>query len=590
MRPVVVLRPEPGNTRTADALRALGLEVRQVPLFAVAPVVWTAPDPAGFDGLLLTSANAVRHGGGGLDLFKRLPVVAVGAATAAAASEAGFAVAVTGSEDARAVVAEARDRGFARLLHLAGRDRAQSDATIDGIGDGIGDGAGVETVTVYASDAVPLDADIGRSFENALVLVHSARAAARLGDIVAGRADRARIEIVAISRAVGDAAGQDWAAVSIAPQPSDPALVSLAAARAARPVARGPAEHAVQPPAPPPAPPHAAPANTRAIDHPVRGGDKHAMSDYVPTDRPRARGPKMSVIIVLTALAFVAGLGLMAYAARTLPWFGDKQAASASSTAAAQKLAAGNAAYIPSQPLGVNGEPQATPPVDTAVLATREATLAGQLSVLEARTAAVTTDAAAAAGQATRAEGLLVAFAARRALDRGVGLGYLEEQLRLRFGQAQPRATTLLIQAARQPVTLEDLRQGLDAIAPDITASTGEGWLDTIQHQIDTLIVLRKAGTPSPMPADRLARARRLLAAGQVEAARAEVARLPGADQASNWMDAARHYVVARQALDVIENTALIGQAGQPQPAPVVIPAPVVEVPEVETPPVATGL
>ncbi len=534
---VVVVRPEPGNARTAAALRALGLDVRQVPLFAITPVDWSVPDPAGFDGLLLTSANAVRHGGAGLDALKRLPVVAVGATTAAAASDAGFAVAVTGSGDARDAVSEARDRGFARLLHLAGRDRAPT-------------GDGIEAITVYASDDVPIDATVAQSFVDTVVLLHSERAAARLKAML-DTADIAQsgIEIAAISAAVAEAAGTGWATASIAPQPSDPALVALAAAR----------------------------ANIRAIDHPVRGGDKHAMSDYVPTDRPRARGPRMGVIIALTALAFIAGLGLMAYAAKMLPWFKATQATAAASSAARQKLAAGNSGYIPAQPLGPDGEPQAAAPIDTTVLATREATLAGQLTALEARTATITTDAAAAGAQATRAEGLLVAFAARRALDRGVGLGYLEEQVRLRFGQAQPRATTLLIQAARQPVTLEDLRQGLDAIAPDITSSTGENWLDTVQHQIDTLVVLRKAGTPSPMPADRLARARRLLGAGQVEAARAEVARLPGAAQAGNWMDAARRYVVARQALDVIENTALIGQAGQPQPAPVVIPATPVE-------------
>ena len=535
-RMVVVLRPEPGNTRTADALRARGLDVRQVPLFAVVPVYWTPPNPTGFDGLLLTSANAVRHGGAGLDLFRRLPVVAVGAATAAAASEAGFAVAVTGAEDARAVVAEARDRGFARLLHLAGRERAPTED-------------GVEAVTVYASEAVPIPADVAQSFEDALVLVHSARAAMRLAELVDGAGvDRSSIALVAISRAVGDAAGTGWASIAIAPEPSDSAVVAMAAAS----------------------------ANTRAIDQRARGGDKHAMSDYVPTDRPRARGPRMGVILALVGLAFIAGLALMAYAAKTVPWFGFTRSTTAATTAQ-QKASSSATGYIPSQPLGPDGEPQAAAPVDTAVLATREATLAAQLAALEARTAAITTDASAAGGQATRAEGLMVAFAARRALDRGVGLGYLEEQLRLRFGQAQPRATMLLIQAARQPVTLEDLRQGLDTIAPDITTSTGEGWLDTIQHQIDSLVVLRKAGTPSPMPADRLARVRRLLEAGQVEAARAEVARLPGAAQASNWMDAARRYVTARQALDVIENTALIGQAGQPQPAPVVIPPPVVE-------------
>ncbi len=536
MKPVVVLRPEPGNTRTADALRARGLEARQVPLFAVVPVYWTPPNPTGFDGLLLTSANAVRHGGAALDLFKRLPVVAVGAATAAAASKAGFAVAVTGGEDARAVVAEARDRGFARLLHLAGRERAPTED-------------GVEAVTVYASEAVPMTADVARSFEDTLVLVHSARAATRLAELVDGAGtDRSRIALVAISRAVGDAAGTGWADIAIAPEPSDSAVVAAAAA----------------------------PANTRAIDHPARGGDKRRMSDYVPTDRPRARGPKMGILLALVGLAFIAGLALMAYAAKTVPWFGFTHSTAALTTAQ-QKASSSATGYIPSQPLGPDGEPQAAAPVDTAVLATREATLAAQLTALEARTAAITTDASAAGGQATRAEGLMVAFAARRALDRGVGLGYLEEQLRLRFGQAQPRATMLLIQAARQPVTLEDLRQGLDTIAPDITTSTGQGWLDTIQHQIDSLVVLRKAGTPSPMPADRLARVRRLLEAGQVEAARAEVARLPGAAQASNWMDAARRYVTARQALDVIENTALMGQAGQPQPAPVVVPAPVVE-------------
>ena len=34
-----------------------------MPLFEVEPVAWEAPDAGGFDGLLLTSANAVRHGG-----------------------------------------------------------------------------------------------------------------------------------------------------------------------------------------------------------------------------------------------------------------------------------------------------------------------------------------------------------------------------------------------------------------------------------------------------------------------------------------------------------------------------------------------
>ncbi len=545
-RSVVILRPEPGNTRTATAARALGLTVLQMPLYTVTPTDWSVPDTTGFDALLLTSANAVRHAGVGLDQLKHLPVVAVGTTTAEAAAGAGFVVAITGTSDARMAIAEAHERGFARLLHLAGRNRSPT-------------GDAVVSITVYASDATAIETDRVRSFEDSIVLLHSVRAATRLAELVdTGDMDRTRIALAAISRAVADAAGTGWAAVAVATEPRDSALMACAAGL----------------------------SRNHAIDHPVRGGDKHAMSEYVPTERPQARGPKMGVIIALVGLAFIAGLGLMGYAMKALPRFGG----TARSAAATAQKQTGNSTYIPSQPLNSNGEPQAAAPIDTAVLATREAALAAQLAVLEARTAAITTDAAAAGGQATRAEGLLVAVAARRALDRGVGLGYLEEQLRLRFGPAQPRATTMLIQAAHQPVTLEDLRQGLDTIAPNITNSSDDGWLDTLQHQIDTLVVLRKAGTPSPMPADRLARARRLLGAGQVEAARAEVARLPGAAQAGNWLDAARRYVIARQALDVIENTALIGQPGQPQPVPMVLSTPATEESVTETTPDTTGL
>ena len=202
------------------------------------------------------------------------------------------------------------------------------------------------------------------------------------------------------------------------------------------------------------------------------------------------------------------------------------------------------------------------------MLAAREAALAGQLTALEARTAAVSADAAAARGQATRAEGLLIAFSARRALDRGLGLGYIEEQLRNRFGAIQPRAVIYVIQASRQPVTLEDLRQGLDAIAPEISTVSDDNWWQSLRREFGHLVVLRKAGTPSLLPGDRLARAKRLLEGGQVEAARAEVMRLPGAGDATNWLTAASRYVTARHALDLIENAAILGQAATPAPHP----------------------
>jgi len=198
-------------------------------------------------------------------------------------------------------------------------------------------------------------------------------------------------------------------------------------------------------------------------------------------------------------------------------------------------------------------------------LSARENELAGRLALLETRTAAVDDDARAAAGNAGRAEALLIAFSARRMLDRGQPLGYLEDQLRVRFGARQPAAVGAILQAARAPVTLEDLRAGLDGVAPLLaTGAANDGWLASFRREMGSLIVIRHAGTPSMLPNDRLARAHRALDAGQVEAALAEVAHMPGAASADAWIKAARSYVGARQALDVLETVAVQGQAARP--------------------------
>jgi outer membrane murein-binding lipoprotein Lpp len=212
--------------------------------------------------------------------------------------------------------------------------------------------------------------------------------------------------------------------------------------------------------------------------------------------------------------------------------------------------------------------------IDLDALSSREAALSAQLDTLEERTAGVGADAQAAAGNAARAEGMLVAFAARRALDRGVGLGYLEERLRYRFGASQPGAVSTIVQAAREPVTLDDLRGGLDTIGPDlVTGGLQGGIAASFRRELSNLVSLHRAGSPSPLPADRLARARRLVESGRIEAALGEVARLPGAADAGRWTDAARRYVDARHALDILEWAALAGQAAGTVAPPVVRPA-----------------
>ncbi len=157
------------------------------------------------------------------------------------------------------------------------------------------------------------------------------------------------------------------------------------------------------------------------------------MSDDLPIPTaPRKLGWRTAAI--LGAIAFIAGLGVMALGLYAFPqWFGSKPVATVTLPLAA--TADGKRTPVVIVP---GAGPAAAPAIDLDALSTRETELAARLADLEARTASVGGQARAASGYATRAEGLMIAFAARRQLDRGLPLGYIEEQLRERFGPIQP--------------------------------------------------------------------------------------------------------------------------------------------------------
>jgi uroporphyrinogen-III synthase len=173
------------------------------------------PDPARFDALILTSANAPRLAGPGLDALAHLPVFAVGPATAAAARARGLTVAETGDGDGAELVATLTARGFERALLLAGRERRVHAG-----------GVVAEAITVYASDLLSIDARTIATLAGSVALLHSARAAQRLAEL-AGAA-RASIRLAVIGDAVANAAGPGWAQVAAAPAPDDAALIALA--------------------------------------------------------------------------------------------------------------------------------------------------------------------------------------------------------------------------------------------------------------------------------------------------------------------------------------------------------------------------
>lgn len=199
--------------------------------------------------------------------------------------------------------------------------------------------------------------------------------------------------------------------------------------------------------------------------------------------------------------------------------------------------------------------------------------LAARLAELEGRVAKVEAAGGTNGGNSARAEGLLVSFAARRAIDRGLGLGYVEGLLNQRFAATQPRAVATIIAAARQPVTLEQLRAGLDAVVPELVGGgPDEGWWAGLKRGFSGVFIVREAGSASPDPNARIARSRQLIENGRVDLALAEIARLPNRDKASEWMTMARRHVEAHRALDLLEAAAIT--SGEPSKQPAAIPAP----------------
>jgi uroporphyrinogen-III synthase len=175
MRRLVILRPEPGASATAESARAMGLETVAMPLFAIEPLEWQAPEASGFDGLLLTSANAVRHGGDRLNALRGLRVYAVGEATAEAARAAGFDIASSGEAGVERLLGSID--GDLRLLHLCGEHRVAVEAT-----------QAITAVPVYRSAELPGPGDLAR-LAGQTAAVHSPRAGRRLAELV----DQARL-------------------------------------------------------------------------------------------------------------------------------------------------------------------------------------------------------------------------------------------------------------------------------------------------------------------------------------------------------------------------------------------------------------
>lgn len=181
-----------------------------------------------------------------------------------------------------------------------------------------------------------------------------------------------------------------------------------------------------------------------------------------------------------------------------------------------------------------------------------------RLAAAEQRLAQLDLQTQASAGNVARAEGLLIAFATRRTMERGAELGYLADQLRIRFSDALPNAVNTVIETSRNPVTLDQLLARLEGLGPELSNSTEEPSFDRFRRELSELFIIRRESSPSPQPERRLERARYFLESGRVGSAIAEVRKLPGAARAQAWIRDAERYAAAQQALDLIETSAVL--------------------------------
>ena len=189
---------------------------------------------------------------------------------------------------------------------------------------------------------------------------------------------------------------------------------------------------------------------------------------------------------------------------------------------------------------------------------------AAKIATLEQRVAQVENATQRAEGFAGRADALVVAFAARRAIDRGVALGYLENLLVDRFGAQHPAAVATIITSSHQPVRLNDLIAEYETLGPDLRqGGPQDSWWTNFRRELGGLVAIHPADRPSANPDARYRRAAQRLSSGEVDQALSETMRLPGASRAGDWVGKARRYVAAHRALDEIESAALLGGSAQ---------------------------
>jgi len=232
MKRVLVTRPEPGASATARRLDEMGVEAVVLPLSKIValPVSSDVPD---CDAVAVTSVNALRYGP--KELVRRLSrkrCFAVGARTAAAAREAGFADVAQADGDAESLANAIIGAGLGRgaTAYLAGRVRLPGfEARLEK--------AGLRVILIEVYDTEPFEPSAmefeslraGRPID--AVLIYSAKAAEAVRKL-AKRPEMAEtfsktVHCCLSGRIAARLEGLESGTICIADRPDEDALLAL---------------------------------------------------------------------------------------------------------------------------------------------------------------------------------------------------------------------------------------------------------------------------------------------------------------------------------------------------------------------------
>lgn len=229
---LLVTRPREDAAETVSALEALGHVAMVEPLLQIRSLPVDLPDLEGIQALLITSRNGLRAFVAA-SAERRLPVYAVGPATAEAARAAGFPEVHDADGDALALAALVRarlDPAAGALLHPSGREVAEG--LVEELEPA---GFTLHRVVLYAAEPAPEFSPDGRAAleQGTLdgVLFFSPRTGATFADLIerAGlRQACTGLTAYCLSPAVAQALDSlPWQAIHTAEGPNQAALLAL---------------------------------------------------------------------------------------------------------------------------------------------------------------------------------------------------------------------------------------------------------------------------------------------------------------------------------------------------------------------------